>query len=228
MDNSLLTLKVKERTPITVVTMIVFLSHAMWSTFHYLVFFPLSFLYKPQEIQFSIQKYENMSAILDKLDLVGTVAAGIFAGSALYITVIEVPSAADLGVETHWKFFPFMYDRAYVMQSSLAALAGLTGIAHGTRVVGSAFDRNLWIAAGSAFVALWPYTLGIMLSTNNTISKDSKLVTQGQTSQFDLVQRKDLLQKWACLHSGRTAISVIGFGAMIYGLSRHSSLLLKW
>mgnify|MGYP002378678099 FL=1 len=169
-----------------------------------------------------------MSAVLDKLDLLATVAAGLYAGSALYVTVIEVPSAADLGVETHWKFFPFMYDRAFVVLGALGPIAGLSAIAHGTRVVGSAFDRNLWIAAGSAFVALWPYTLGIMLSTNNTISKDSKLVSQGQTSQFDLVQRKTLLQKWACLHSGRTAISVIGFGAMIYGLSRHSSLLLKW
>jgi uncharacterized membrane protein len=168
----------------------------------------------------------SSTSVFNNLDSLAVLSSGIFAGSALYITIVEVPALRQLGLDQHWRFFPYMYERAVLTQSAVATIAGIGSIAHATRIVGSPFDRNLWIFAGTVFVGMFPYTFLIMLPTNKTIINDNKRITSGNDSQFDSASKKDLLEKWNVLHLVRTVGSVVSFGVMVYGLSRHSSLLL--
>ena len=41
-------------------------------------------------------------------------------------------------------------------------------------------------------------------------------------------KKNELIDKWITLHFVRTVASITGFGAMVFGLSRRSSLLLGW
>lgn len=166
--------------------------------------------------------------IVNNLDSIATFAAGCFAGTAVYITTGEVPAIRLLGVDEHWRFFPHMFERAALSQIIFSLTAGIGAVVHGTRIVGSSFDRKLWIISGSTFLVMNAYTLLCMMPTNKTIINDNKSVTAGNQSQFNAISRKELLDKWAMLHLVRTVSSVVSFGAMVYGLSRHTSLFSKW
>jgi uncharacterized membrane protein len=170
----------------------------------------------------------TFTSVLDNLDALATIAGGLFAGSALFVTAVEVPAIRELGVDQHWQFFPLMYERAAISQAAFAAIASVAGILHGIRITGAPSDRNLWIAAGTAFLGLLPYTVICMFPTNHFIINDNKRIKSANESQIDIAKKKELLDKWAVLHLVRTVASAAGFGAMIFGLSRHSSLLLKW
>ena len=182
------------------------------------------------KFQISIHNYRlTMStAILDNLDTVAVLAAGLFAGTALYISIVEVPALRAFGLDEHWRFFPLMYERAAVSQSTFVAVASLASMVHGTRILRSPSDRNLWLISGSVFIGMLPYTVLGMFPTNKLIINDSKRVTSGTESQLNANTRREVLDKWAVLHLGRTVGSVLAFGAMTYGLSRHSSLAFGW
>ena len=168
------------------------------------------------------------SSILDHLDCVAVLAGGLFAGSALYITIVETPAMREVGLDDQWRFFPHMYKRAAASQSCYTAIAGIAGIIHGTRVINAPSYRNLWIAAGSIFLGMFPYTLICMIPTNQTIIDDNKSSESGKQSGFNTDEKTELLNKWALLHLVRTVGSVVGFGAMVFGLSRHQSFNLRW
>ena len=170
----------------------------------------------------------NLSSILDHLDSVAVLAGGLFAGSALYITIVEAPAIREVGLDDHWQFFPHVYKRAAASQSCYTAIAGLAGIIHGTRVINAPFYRNLWIAAGSIFLGMFPYTLICMIPTNQTIIDDNKSIKSGKQSEFNTDKRTELLDKWTLLHLVRTVGSIVGFGAMAFGLRRHQSFNLRW
>ena len=167
------------------------------------------------------------SSLLDNLDAIATFTAGCFVGTAMYITTGEVPAMRMLGLDEHWRFFPYMYERAVISQGLSASTAGVAAIVHGTRMVGSTFHRNLWIASGSVFVGIVAYTFTFVAPTNNLIINDNKRVRAGDESQINTTTRKQLLDKWALLHLVRTATSLISFGAMVYGLSHHGLLAFK-
>jgi len=167
-------------------------------------------------------------SVLDHLDIVAAVAGGFFAGTALYLSIGQVPALREFGLNEHWRFFPYMYKRAAIPQASFTAIAGAAGILHGTRIVGAPFYRNLWILAGTTFLAIIPYTIVCMAPTNRAITDDNKKVHSGGESAINIATKKDLLDKWAVLHLIRTVGSVASFGAMVFGVSRHSSLVLSW
>jgi uncharacterized membrane protein len=168
------------------------------------------------------------TSIFDYLDTLAVVAGGLFAGTAMYLTVGQVPALQEFGLNEHWRFFPIMYKKIALTQGSLTTVAGLASIAHATRIHGAPFDRNLWIAAGTIFVAIIPYTLIVIAPTNRAIIEENKSVQLGGVEKINIATKKDLLDKWAVLHGVRTVASIAGFGAMVFGLSRHSSLMFTW
>lgn len=168
------------------------------------------------------------ATMFDYLDTLAVITGGLFAGTAFYITVGQGPALREFGLNEHWRFFPYMYKKIAMTQAGLSAIAGAAGIAHGTRIHGSPFDRNLWLVAGTTFIAMIPYTLGVIMPVNQTIIGENESVQQGAVEKINVGTKKDLLDKWSVLHGVRTVASVAGFGAMVFGLSRHSSLLLSW
>ncbi|XP_055335885.1 uncharacterized protein LOC129586589 [Paramacrobiotus metropolitanus] len=167
------------------------------------------------------------SPFLNNLDGLATVAAGIFSGTAFYTSSQEVPAMRDLGLNEHWRFFPYMYHRAFVYQSAAGITAGVGSIIHGLRIVNSDFDQKLWIGVGASFLALVPYTFIFMVPTNNAICEDSKRVTEGGQSRFEIHQRRDMLEKWSSMHLVRTVTSCAAFGVMVYALARHANLVFR-
>ena len=161
------------------------------------------------------------STILNNLDTVAVISAGLFTGAALYIGTTQAPALRALGVDEEWRFFPLMVKKA-ISLPVLTGTAGLTGVLHGSRIVGATNDRRLWIAAGSVFLAVIPYTLfGMGPVIKAILNKDKR-------SEVSNDQRKDLLDKWNGLHAVRIVSAAVGFSAMVYGLSRHSFLHLSW
>ena len=169
-----------------------------------------------------------MPAILNYLDQIAVFSGGIFVGTAVYTSVSEVPALRAFGLDEHWRFFPFMYERAAVLQVASSMLAASAAIVHGSRIVGSSFDRNLWLAAGLTLAGMLPFTFVCIMPTNKRIIDDNKRVKLGQASLVDTATKKEILDKWAGLHLVRSIASTAAFGAMIFGLSRHSSLIYAW
>jgi uncharacterized membrane protein len=168
------------------------------------------------------------TTILDHLDTIAVISGGLFAGSAFFVSFTETPALHEFGLNEHWRYFPLMYKRAGVSQPSLIAIAAAAGIAHATRIEGSPFDRNLWLIAGSTFLAMLPFTLICIGPTNNKIIEDNKSVKSGNESKINTGTKKELLNQWAVLHLVRTVATVAGFGVMVFGATRHSSLVLRW
>jgi len=92
------------------------------------------------------------------LDLVALLAVGLFAGAALYVTLVEHPARRQCGAALAIAEFGPSYRRGAVMQASLAAVGGLAGVADWTRGHG-AFP----LAAGLLMVALIAFTLIVIL-----------------------------------------------------------------
>ncbi len=95
---------------------------------------------------------------------------------------------------TEWK--P-SYKRGFAMQASLALIGFLLGT--------WAFCRNPGLAmAGRALWRLlsgWPYTLLVILPTNNTLAGDADRARR-------TLRPCALIAKWAALHGVRTALGV--------------------
>ena len=66
---------------------------------------------------------------MEILEIIAILACSIFAGAAIYGTVVEHPARLACGTELAATVFGPSYKRAAVMQASLALLATLAGVA---------------------------------------------------------------------------------------------------
>lgn len=129
---------------------------------------------------------------------VATVCSGIFFGAALYISLVQHPAAMDTGQAFASRFFPPMYERAAVMQASLALI--------GTGAAGIAFflgAGRAWLVAALLLGSVVPFTLFVMSSVNAQVTNP----LNHQSS----VPAPDLLARWARLHLVRTGASGLSF-----------------
>ena len=120
------------------------------------------------------------------------VTAALFTGAALYVEHPARMALDDRAMLTEWK--P-AYKRGFAMQASLAAIGFLLGA--------WAFWETqnwLWLAGGLTLLAGWPYTLIVILPTNNRL-----LATPIEAAN---AETRALIVKWAALHAVRTALGV--------------------
>jgi hypothetical protein len=130
--------------------------------------------------------------------LVATVAAGLFAGAALYITAVEHPARMSCGTELALREFAPSYKRATVMQAALAVVGCLSGL-------GAAWQRHdPAIAIGAVLLgAIVPFTLVVIFPTNARLLDPALAAADAQAAR--------LLRKWGRLHGVRTALSAGAF-----------------
>lgn len=140
--------------------------------------------------------------------LVATVAAGLFAGAAVYVTVVEHPARVECGQLLAVKEFGPSYRRAAVMQGGLAVVGLLAGIVAWYQGSGVG-----WLVGGLLFGALVPFTLVVIMPTNR------RLLDPGLDSGSS--EARELLSRWGQLHAVRTVVSVAVFVAFA-GLSLRS------
>jgi hypothetical protein len=93
------------------------------------------------------------------------------------------------------------------MQSSLA----LIGFVLGTIAWWLLGDWR-WLAGALALLAGWPYTLLLIMPTNNELKKMT-LAEAGPRS-------RELVERWGRLHLGRTALGLTGTALFFWALVR--------
>jgi Domain of unknown function (DUF1772) len=130
--------------------------------------------------------------------VIATVAAGLFAGAALYITAVEHPARMSCGTEVALREFAPSYKRATVMQAALAVIGCLTGL-------GAAWQgESPMVAAGALLLgAVVPFTLIVIFPTNARLLDPALDPRSTEASQ--------LLRRWGQLHAVRTVLSTLSF-----------------
>ncbi|HKX10340.1 MAG TPA: DUF1772 domain-containing protein [Stellaceae bacterium] len=130
-------------------------------------------------------------------------ATALFTGAALYVSAVEQPARLALPVEIAIAEWRPSYRRATVMQSTLAVLGTLLGIAAGL------FSASaIWIGAAFVLSAVVPFTLFVMWPTNKRL-EDPAL-------DLGSAEARDLLVRWGRLHAVRTAVSLAALLLMLF------------
>jgi len=132
------------------------------------------------------------------LELFATTSAGLFAGAATYINLVEHPARLQCGTLIALKEFAPSYKRATVMQASLAAFSFLTAI--GAWLTGS---KVWWMIGGLLILSVVPFTLMAILPTNKQLLDPSV--------EMNLDLAGELLNRWGKLHAIRSILSLTSF-----------------
>ncbi len=132
------------------------------------------------------------------LELLSTLSAGLFAGAAIYINLVEHPARMECGTELAVTEFVPSYHRATIMQVALTIVGFLSAT-----VAWWMGSSVWWLVGGIVFVAVIPFTLIFILPTNKKL-EDSSL---DKNSELAL----ELLKRWGKLHAVRSLLSLIAF-----------------
>src|SRR2546426_12473984 len=127
--------------------------------------------------------------------LVTTVAAGLFAGAAVYVTAVEHPARVECGQVLAIKEFGPSYRRAAVMQGALAVIGLLASVVAWYQGSGVG-----WLVGGLLLGALVPFTLVVIMPTNRRLLDPRFDSGSGEA--------RDLLVRWGRLHAVRTVVGV--------------------
>lgn len=130
--------------------------------------------------------------------LASTVAAGLFAGAAAYITVVEHPARMECGQALAVREFGPSYRRAAVMQGGLAVVGFVAGVVAWLQGSGGG-----WLVGGLLLGALVPFTLVVIMPTNR------RLLDPGLDGSSD--EARELLARWGRFHAVRTLVGVAVF-----------------
>lgn len=141
------------------------------------------------------------------LELIATLCAGLFAGAAIYITVVGHPARLECGTALAATEFGPSYRRAAVMQASLAA-AGFVA-----SEVAWWDGRGLPVLIGGLLLVLViPFTVIVILPTNKSLLDPSLDRASPQAAA--------LLARWGRLHAVRSVLSGVAFGVLAWHLAR--------
>jgi hypothetical protein len=137
--------------------------------------------------------------------LMATLCAGLFAGAAIYISLVEHPARMECGTELAATEFGPSYRRATLLQASLAALgfsAAVTAWVQGA--------HGLVLVGGALLGSVIPFTLLVILPTNKRLL----------SPQLDRrsSEAHGLLQRWAQLHAVRSVLSGAAFALLLWQL----------
>jgi hypothetical protein len=136
-------------------------------------------------------------------------AGGLFAGAALYVTLVEHPARMQCGTLLAATQFGPSYKRGAVMQSLLAVVGTLAGV-----VAGLAQGSSAWLAGSFLLFLAVPYTLIVIFPTNG------RLLDPALDRSSAEAQR--LLVRWGRLHEVRTVLGLAAFIAFVLAAHRSS------
>ncbi len=127
-------------------------------------------------------------------------SAALFAGGALYVSVVEHPARMRAGIPVALAQFRQMYPLAAPWQASSAAICLVTGIIS-TLLTG----QWTWAAGGVLVGAVIPFTLLAIMPTNHKLL-DARAPAEDQAAR--------LLARWARLHLVRSLLGAVGLVVM--------------
>jgi hypothetical protein len=127
-----------------------------------------------------------------------TIATGLFAGAALYISAVEQPARMSCGSAVALLEWRPSYQRAAMMQASLAIIGALMALVCWQQGAGRG-----WLVAGLAIGAVVPFTLLVIAPTNQRLFDESL--------KEDSAEAVALLERWGRLHAVRTCLGLAAF-----------------
>jgi hypothetical protein len=136
-------------------------------------------------------------------EYIAVLACGLFAGAAVYVSLVEHPARMECGVEIATAEFPPSYHRGTIMQVTLAAVCLLSSIA--VWLAGASF---WWVVAGVLQVSVIPFTLIVILPTNKLLLSPTLDKRSAQAGQ--------LLARWGRLHAVRSILSGLALLLFLY------------
>lgn len=136
------------------------------------------------------------------LEIIATLAAGLFAGAAIYIDLAEQPARKKIDTAAALTEWRPSYKRAAVVQPLLAGVGFFSAVA--AWLIGGSI---WWLVGGVLLVAVIPYTLIVVFPTNN------RLLDPAIDKNPDLARR--LLIRWGRLHTVRSIMSLVTFLAFM-------------
>jgi uncharacterized membrane protein len=141
------------------------------------------------------------------LELIALLCTGLFAGAAVYVTLVEHPARLECEPAVALAEFRPSYRRAAAMQASLAAVGLLTAV--GAWALGRSVPV---LVAGLLLGAMIPFTLLVVLPTNKRLL-DPALDPHS-------TEAASLLAHWGHLHAVRSAASIVAFVLLGLDLAR--------
>jgi hypothetical protein len=134
------------------------------------------------------------------LKWLATLSAALFAGGALYISIVEHPARLKAGVAVGLAEFRPSYRRAAPWQASMAAMS----------LVSSALawfltSERTWLLGGLVVGAAIPFTLLAIMPTNR------RLLDTGLAGDEAAV----LLRRWGRLHWVRSVLGTAGLMVLL-------------
>lgn len=123
------------------------------------------------------------------------VAAALFSGAAIYVNFAEQPARLGLPDQALLDEWKHSYKRGFMMQASLAIIGFLLGA-----IAWWESGSLLWLVGGLVILANWPFTVLVIMPTNNRLMAAITAMPETRT----------LIVKWGGLHAVRTAL---GFAA---------------
>ena len=135
-------------------------------------------------------------------ETIALVATALFAGAAVYVSLVEHPAREGCGPALALAEFGPSYRRAAIMQGGLALVGGVAGIVRWATLGGSG-----WLAGGLLLAAMIPYTLIVIRPTNNRLLDPALGAHPAEATA--------LLCRWGRLHSVRTLVSCVALGVLL-------------
>jgi hypothetical protein len=137
---------------------------------------------------------------------IAVACAGLFAGAALYINLVEHPARMASGSELAVREFGPSYKRATVLQVPLALVGSIAGLVAAWRQK----DSRLLVAS-LLLIAVVPFTLIAILPTNKRLL-DTSLDPRS-------AEAVELLGRWGRLHAVRSVLSLVSFVVFLWWLA---------
>ena len=141
------------------------------------------------------------------LEVLATLSAGLFAGAAIYINLVEHPARMQCGTTLAVTQFGPSYHRAAVMQASLAVVGSLSAAA--VWLMGASLS---WLIGGILLAAVIPFTLLVIFPTNKQLLDPSLAKDSARAQQ--------LLIRWGRLHAVRSFLSLGAFVVFLFASVR--------
>jgi len=130
---------------------------------------------------------------------IALVATGLFAGAALYVSLVEHPARLAAGGETALAQWRPSYKRATRMQATLAVVGAAAALLDGVFGTGGGIS----IVSGLLLASVIPFTLLVVFPVNRQLEEPRRLGSDPGTLT--------LLQDWGRLHWARTGLGLAAF-----------------
>ena len=137
-------------------------------------------------------------SLIEAVQILAVLAAGLFAGAAIYVNVAEHPARLECGVSLAATQFGPSYRRASVMQASLAIVGALAGAV--AWILGGGIT---WIVGAAVLFLPVPFTLIVIMPTNKRLLDPNLDRTSAETLR--------LLVRWGRLHAVRSVAGAAAF-----------------